>query len=64
MFNIVMAHIDYFQDYMLSKPSWISFLLTVKIFKDNENLLANMTFPYNLKSYTDQVQCLSHSRDQ
>ena len=45
MFN--MAHADYFQDiYILSKPSWILFLLTIKIFKDDENLLANVTFPY------------------
>ena len=31
---------------MLSKPSWILFLLTIKIFKDGKNLLANVTFPY------------------
>ena len=28
-----------------------------------ENLLANVTFSYK-NSYTGQVQCLSHSRDQ
>ena len=31
---------------MLSKPSWILFLLTIKTFKDDENLLVNVTFPY------------------
>ena len=33
---------------MLSKPSWILFLLTIKIFKDDEKLLANVTFPSKL----------------
>ena len=32
--------------YTLSKPSWILFLLTIKIFKDDEKLWANVTFPY------------------
>ena len=32
--------------YMLSKPSWILFPLTIKIFKDDEKLWANVTFPY------------------
>ena len=31
---------------MLSKTSWILFLLTMKTFKDDVNLLANVTFPY------------------
>ena len=31
---------------MLLKTSWILFLLTTKIFKDDINLLANVTFPY------------------
>ena len=48
---------------MLSKPSWILFLLTIKIFKDDEKLLANVTFP-DKHVVTNQVQCLSHSRDQ
>ena len=49
---------------MLSKPSWILFLLTIKIFKDDEKLWANVTFPYKTlrRLYTGQVQCLSHSR--
>ena len=47
MFNVVLAHVDYFQDIiMLSKLSWVLFLLTIKIFKDDKNLLANVTFPY------------------
>ena len=39
------------------------FLLTIKVFRDDEILLAKVTFPIQ-NSYTDQVQCLSHSRDQ
>ena len=35
-----------FSGYVLSKPSWILFLLTIKIFKDDEKLWANVTFPY------------------
>ena len=35
-----------FSEYTLSKPSWILFLLTIKIFNDDQNLLANVTFPY------------------
>ena len=31
---------------MLSKPSWILFLLMIKTFKNDENLLMNVTFPY------------------
>ena len=31
---------------MLSKTSWILFLLMMKIFKDDINLLANVTFIY------------------
>ena len=31
---------------MLSKTSWILFLLTMKTFKDDVNLLVNVTFPY------------------
>ena len=31
---------------MLSKTSWILFLLTMKTFKEDVNLLANVTFPY------------------
>ena len=34
-----------FSGYVLSKTSWILFLLTTKIFKDDETLLANVTFP-------------------
>ena len=49
---------------MLSKPNWILFLLTIKIFKDGENLLIGQRdFPIQ-NSYTGQVQCLSYSRDQ
>ena len=36
----------FFALYTLSKLSWILFLLTIKIFKDDGNLLANVTFPY------------------
>ena len=32
--------------YLLSKPSWIFFPLTMNIFKGDENLLPNVTFPY------------------
>ena len=42
LFNAVLAHIDHdwlFSGYLLSKPSWILFPLTIKIFKDDENLL-------------------------
>ena len=35
-----------FSRYNLSKPSWILFLLTIKIFKGVGNLLANVAFPY------------------
>ena len=45
---------------MLSKPSWILFLLTIKTFKDDENLLVNVTFPYK----TLILIRLSHRRDQ
>ena len=31
---------------MLSKPSWILFLLMIKTFKNDENLLMNLTFPF------------------
>ena len=34
---------------MLSNPSWILFLLTLKIFKDDEKLLANVTLPYKTR---------------
>ena len=30
---------------MLLKTGWILFLLTMKVFKDDVNLLANVTFP-------------------
>ena len=49
-----------FRQYMLSKPSWIWYLLTIKTFKDDDNLLANVI----QNSYAGQVQCLSQSRDQ
>ena len=49
---------------MLSKSSWIRFLITeVKIFKGDENLLANLTFPYKTLTLV-RFLCLSHSRDQ
>ena len=32
---------------MLSKPNWILFLSTIKIFKDYENVLANVTLSYS-----------------
>ena len=47
MFNAVLAHVDYFQDIILSKPGKLDFFfLTIKIFKDDENLLTNVTFPH------------------
>ena len=49
---------------MLSKPSWSLFLLTIKIFKDGENLLISQRDFSIQNSYTGQVQCLSYSRDQ
>ena len=49
---------------MLSKPSWSLFLLTIKIFTDGENLLIGQRDFSIQNSYTDQVQCLSYSRDQ
>ena len=42
MFNIVLALVDYFQGIYYRNV----FLLTIKIFKDDGNLLANATFPY------------------
>ena len=48
---------------MLLKPSWILFLLTIKIFQDNKKLLANVTFPYKTLMIRF-VQRLSYSRDQ
>ena len=30
---------------MLLKTGWILYLLTMKVFKDDVNLLANVTFP-------------------
>ena len=30
---------------MLLKTGWILFFLTIKVFKDDVNLLANVTFP-------------------
>ena len=49
---------------MLLKPRWILFLITIKIFKDNEKLLVNVTFPYKTLLLIRLVQCLSYSRDQ
>lgn len=51
-----------FRIYVIEK-SWILFLKMVKIFKDDENFFGEHDFPIQ-SSYTGQVQCLSHSRDQ
>ena len=55
MFNVVSAHVDYFQDIYYQKPSWILFLLTKKFVGERD-------FPTQ-NSYTGQVYCLSLSRD-
>ena len=55
MFNIVSAHLDYFQDIYYQKPSWILFLLMKKF-------VGERNFPIQ-NSYTSQVQCTSLSRD-
>jgi len=51
MFNLFLAHINNFQDICYRKQ--VGFLLTMKIFKDDVNLLANVTIQ---NSYTDEVQ--------
>ena len=56
MFNVVLAHVDYFQDMYHRKPSWILFLLTKKFVGERDFPIQN--------SYTGQVQCLSQSRNQ
>ena len=49
MFNVVLARVDFFRIHVIETK----LELTIKIFKDDKNLLANVTFPYN--SYTGQV---------
>ena len=50
---------------MLLKPSWILFLLTIKIFKDNKNCWRMWLSHTKLFYWSGSlVQCLSYSRDQ
>ena len=49
MFNVVLERVDYFKDIYR-----ILFLLTIKIFKDDGNLLPNVTFPYRFMSEAQQ----------
>ena len=49
MINVVLAHVRLFSGYLLPKPSRFSFVLTIKIFKDDEHLLANVTFSHLFK---------------
>ena len=45
MFNVVLANVDNFQD-ICYKPSWILFLLTIQIFKDDETeMVGERDFP-------------------
>ena len=48
MFNLVLAHINNFQDicYRENKVDYILCLLTIRIFKDDINVMVNVTFPY------------------
>ena len=53
MFNVVLERVDYFKDIYYRSPR-ILFLLTIKIFKDDGNLLPNVTFPYRFMSEAQQ----------
>ena len=48
MFNLVLARVNNFQDLCVieNKVYYILFLLTIRIVKDDVNLLVNVTFPY------------------
>ena len=48
MFNLVLAHVNNFQDICVieNKVYYILFLLTIRTVKDDVNLLVNVTFPY------------------
>ena len=45
-FNTVLARVDYFQDIFYRNQAGFFFPLTINIFKDDEHLLPNVTFPY------------------
>ena len=47
---------------MLLKPSWILFLLMIKNLQRRRVFAGEHDFP--IKTHTDQVYCLIHSRDQ
>ena len=48
MFNLVLAHVNNFQDmcYRENKVDYILCLLRIRIFKDDINVMVNVTFPY------------------
>ena len=63
MLNAVLAHVDYFQDITLSKPTWIFFSFDDKNLHRRRKFVGERDFPTQ-NSYTGLVQCLGHSRDQ
>ena len=61
MSNNVLAHVDYFQDYVLkTKLEFVS--INDKHLPRRRKFVGERDFPIQ-NSYTGQVQCLSHSRD-
>ena len=62
MFNVLLAHVDYFEDVCYqTKLDFVSF--HDKNLQRRRKFVGERDFPIQ-NSYTGQVQCLSHSRDQ
>ena len=64
MFNVALAHLDYFQDtvdVIETKLDFVSF--DDKHLQRWQKFVGEHDFPIQ-DSYTGQVQCLSYSRDQ
>ena len=61
MSNIVLAHVGYFQDYVIeTKLEFVS--INDKHLQRRQKFVGERDFPIQ-NSYTGQVQCLSHSGD-
>ena len=63
MFNIVLANVDYFKDIFYRNQAEFCFSLGDKNVQGRRKIVGERDFSLQ-SSYTDQIQCLSHSRDQ
>ena len=62
MFNIILANVDYFRIYFIeTKLNFVSF--DDKNVQGRRKIVGERDF-FLQSSYNNQIQCLSHSRDQ